>query len=266
MRSSFGFTTLSFVLVGAVAGCASPVATTGELTRESSDAVTLGDEPAATSGAYTYFAITADLRKCPSPTCGGWFLTRLNRSTTQCHDGRYADACYTPVLDWSEASLSEAQQAKMLDACTEGAASGAVYAVVRGWFAPTNRTTPRPDMGRFVISEAWVAEGDAVSDGEFVKVTDNGLRCFAAPCPSLTEQTLNRSQVVDIAEVDWAPAGMSDDELEACVDSMYGPDGVLIAGDRYMMHENDTAAKARTATAAFLRLTSDVLPEVQRAP
>lgn len=235
----------------------------GALVGESGHDATIDGKAGA---AYTYFEITADLRKCPSPMCGGWFLSRLNRPTTQCHDGQYADACYTPVLDWSQAGLSEDLQAKLLDACNEDAVSVGVYAIVRGWFEPTNGTTPRPDMGRFVISEAWVAEGDAVSDGEFVKVADNGLRCFAAPCPSLTEHTLNRSRVVDIAEVDWTPAGMSDAELEACVDSMYSSDGIMVAGYRYMVHVNDSAAKARTATAAYRRLTSDVLPEVQRAP
>jgi len=256
MRSLAGFTTLPFILIGSLAGCASIADTEGELAAESANTgVPDGKAARAVDGAYTYFGVTADLRKCPSPGCGGWFLRSLNRPMTKCHDGRHAEACYTPVIDWSEVKLTEAQKAEMLDASSKDAASGGVYAMARGRLVPTNSTTPRPELGRFVITEAWVAEGTTVASGLFVKVKDNGLRCFAAPCPNLTEETLNLPRSTNIAAIDWKPAELTDDQIEECIQLMYEPDGIMVAGDRYTVYDNGSAAKARTATAAYYRLT-----------
>jgi len=130
---------------------------------------------------------------------------------------------------------------------------------VRGRFAPTNSTTPRPEMGRFVITEAWVAEGNSVSDGVFVKVKDNGVRCLAAPCPSLTEKTCNTFRVTDIAEIDFTPAGLSNDQIDELTQSLFTPNGIMVAGFRYTVHENGSTAKGRTATAAYQRL-ADAAP------
>lgn len=135
------------------------------------------------------------------------------------------------------------------------ATPGQVYAIVRGSFAPTNATTPRPELGRFLVTEAWVAEGDGDATGSFVRVADNGLRCFAEPCPDLTEQTLNTGQVTDIAQVDFAPANLSDSETEACTEAMYGPDGLVVAGSRFVVHANGSTADGRTATQAYRRLS-----------
>jgi hypothetical protein len=251
MSRTFDFTVLSSVLVFALTGCASTTAPDG-VAGESAQADELDGLAAADSG-YTYFAIDADLRKCPSPTCGGWVLQRLNRPQTVCHDGRRATKCYAPVLDWSASNLSEPLQAQLIDTCKQTAGSAGVYAVVRGRFAKGN-ATPRPDLGRFVVTEAWLAQGDAESDGTFTRVWDNGTRCLVAPCPSVDEEVLNRARYATIMEVDWSPAAMTDSQLEACVNGMTTRDGILVAGDRYTWTENGTAATGRTATAAYLRL------------
>lgn len=254
MSSIFSLTILPSTLLCALASCA-PSDPLDELVGESASQGSVRDKAYGAAGdAYTYFELTTDLRRCPSPLCGGWFLDSLNRSTTTCHDGRHAKTCYAPVLDWSEANLSEDQRAKLLEASRKDAVSEGVYAIVRGRFEPTNET-PRPELGRFVITEAWVAEGDAVSEGVFVKLKDNGLRCFAAPCSNLTEITLNTPRVVDIAEVDWTPAGLSDRQIEGLIEAMYGPQGILVAGYRYVVRANGSTAKGRTATAAYHRLS-----------
>jgi hypothetical protein len=186
--------------------------------------------------------------------CGGWFLDELNQSTTTCHDGRSGEQCYAPVLEWSDPSVPESQRAELTEAARTGTGSGQVYAIVRGEFAETNTTTPRPDLGRFIITEAWIAQGDNEATGPFVRVTDNGLRCFAPPCPNLTEQTLNTPGVTDIAEVDFAPAGLSDAERNECTESMYSPDGIIVAGRRFTVQANGNTADGRTATQAYRRL------------
>jgi hypothetical protein len=247
MRLPSGFMKRSSVLVVALAGCASSPAPDELLAGpDNEDAV-------AQTGGTAYFAIAADQRKCASPVCGGWFVERLNRATTICHDGARAAQCYTPVLDWSNANLSIDQQATLLGACTQPLSEG-VYAIVRGQFARRNTTTPRPDLGRFVITEAWVAEADMPSSGAFVKLRDNGLRCFAPPCPSLTETTLNLSTSVDIAGLDWTPSAMTEAQIEECTGDLFTVDGLLVAGARYTFTENGTAADGRTVTVAYQRL------------
>src|SRR5262245_47896772 len=78
MRSSFGITTLFAVLPCALVGCASSPEAQGELTEDSVNQNALADN----ADAYGYFGLAADIRRCPSPSCGGWYLTGLNRSTT----------------------------------------------------------------------------------------------------------------------------------------------------------------------------------------
>lgn len=250
MRSTLGFTTLPLVFMCAVAGCASSGTPEDELLNE--PAV----ETEVATADYAYFSIMADLRKCSYPTCGGWIVGRLNQSSTRCHDGRWGATCYTPVLDWSRANLAEPQQTALLDACTAYAGTPGVYAIVRGTFARTNHTTPRPELGRFVISEAWLAENDAVSGGTFVNVRDNGLQCFVAPCNNITETTLNRVSTTNIAAVDFAPAALTENEIAECTQLMATPTGIIVAGDRYTVNVDGRTADGRTATAAYYRLTS----------
>jgi len=255
MRPLNSFMTLPSALICALASCSSAAAAP-ELSAGAPIDQAAPDSTAAsaTAGTSAYFSIRADLRKCAYPMCGGWFLSRLNEATTQCHDGSTATSCYTPVLDWSNSGLDDAQQAALSEASAHAASSPGVYAIVLGQFARTNTTTPDPTLGRFVVSQAWVSEGDGVSSGTFVKVQDNGRRCFAAPCPNLTETTLNTPQATNIAEVDWTPSGLTEAQIEDCTQDMYGPDGLLIAGDRYTTTVNGTAATGRTVTAAYQRL------------
>jgi len=255
MRPLHGFMTLPSTLICALASCSSAAAAPAPSASASIDpAAPDGTATSATAAASTYFSIRADPRRCAYPMCGGWFLSRVNSATTQCHDGRIATSCYTPVLDWTNSGLDDAQQAALNEASHHAAGSPGVYAIVVGQFARTNTTTPDPTLGRFVIREAWVSEGDGVSSGAFVKVQDNGRRCFAAPCPNLTETTLNASQTTDISEVDWTPSGLTEAQIEDCTQDMYGPDGLMIAGDRYTTTVNGTATQGRTVTAAYQRL------------
>lgn len=258
---SISLAALPLISLSLVAGCASPVE--DELAGETAaDEALDGKADAAADGAYTYFAIRGDMRKCASPRCGGQFLERLNRTTTVCHDGRTSrDACYAPELDWSESRLSgETRDALMVASAQAALSPGSVRAIVRGRFAPRSLGTVSPELGRFIVTEAWIAETDAVADGVFVKVRDAGVRCIAAPCESLIEKGLNTSRAARIAHVDAADANLSDTQLEAMIAAQLDPSGVLIAGDRYTFRENGRKAKGRTATAVFRRLVDGAAP------
>ena len=255
MRSLLGFTTLSSVLVFALAACDSSADLPDESASGFVDTATADKGTDAVNDEYAYFEISADLRKCAWPVCGGWFVNRLNQSLTRCHDGRYAPTCYTPVLDWSEIKLSDSKKDVLLDACYKGAVSQGVFAIVSGRLDPLNSTTLIPTMGQFVIHEAWVAVNEAVSSGAFVRVKDNGIRCITSPCPSVTEETLNMPQIADISAIDWKPGKFSEEQIGACIDWMSTTDGLLIAGNRYTVADKGSFAIARTATAAYYQLT-----------
>ncbi|HUS30104.1 MAG TPA: DUF6748 domain-containing protein [Kofleriaceae bacterium] len=246
------------IISGGIAGCAS-TGVDDELAGETQeDAALDGKADGAVDGSYTYFEIWRDMRKCVSPLCGGFFLQRVNRTTTVCHNGTSKWSCYTPELDWSEAKLSEELQGALLAKAQEDATTPGAVALVRGRFAPKTYAS-YGNMGRFVVTEAWVAEGEGVSEGVFARVHDNGVRCIQAPCPTVTEKALNTSRWANIAGLDWDAGGFEPDQVAKMTQEMVDrPSGVIIAGERYSFKENNVSAKGRTVTAAYRRLESPV--------
>jgi hypothetical protein len=235
-----------------VLGCTSS-AELDELAGETPEDDILDGKADAPEGVYTYFSIRGDTRKCAFPLCGGMHLSRLNRSTTTCHDGTTADSCYTPVLDWSEANLSEAQQQKLTAAAAKGA-FGSVHAIVRGRFAKKNTTTPSPSLGRFIVTEAWVAASETPADGVFVKARDLGIVCITAPCSAVEEKALNTSRSAMISDINFEPAELAPEQIDGFFGELRQPSGIIIAGDRFTVKINGRKAKGRTATAAYSRL------------
>lgn len=245
---------LAAISILSVSACAS-TGVEDELAGETSaDEALDGKADGAVDGSYTYFEVWTDFRKCVSPMCGGFFLHRLNRTSTVCHNGSSKWSCYTPELDWTESNLSETLQGALVDAANRDAVSSGAIALVRGRFAP--KTFPGfGNMGRFIVTEAWVAENDSVSEGVFVRVRDNGIRCIQAPCPSTTEKALNTSRAANVAELDFSAGGFADDQVSKLVGEMFGrPSGIIIAGDRFTVKQNNVTAKGRTVTAAYRRL------------
>jgi len=250
MRALVLSAALPLLALSLVPACATS-STDDELLADSTDDANLDGKADADNGAYTYFAIAKDFRKCSAPLCGGFYLARVNRSTTVCHTGSSQDKCYTPVLDWSESGLDAGLQEKLVDA--SGKTSG-TFALVRGRFAKKNTTTTSPALGKFIVTEAWVAEGDNAPDGVFAKVYDNGIRCITAPCPTLTEKGLNTGNSANIAILDFAPADLTQNQIDGFVEQYSAASGVIVAGDRYTYKLQNRSAKGRRVTNAFHRL------------
>lgn len=227
-----------------------------ELAGEADADESLDGKADSVEGASTYFAISMDFRRCASPMCGGYFLDRLNASMTTCHDGVKRETCYAPLLDWSQTSLPQSAQDKLVEASGRTALTNATYAIVRGRFLKKNTTTSMPDLGRFVVTEAWIADGEGAADGVFAKVMQNGIRCIAAPCPSLTEKALNSSRKANIAEIDFAPGNFTDTSIDALVNDFVAPGGIIVAGDRFSFSIQGREGKGRTATNAYRNLAN----------
>jgi uncharacterized protein DUF6748 len=235
-------------------GCAAATASDPDLDDESAidDDVVAADSPYASS--YRYFKIVADLRKCPSPGCGGWFVQRLNRTQTRCYDGTYGDSCYTAWLDWTQAKLGDANKDRMLQACEQGARSESVVAIVRGMWRPFGDNERYSSAGTFQLAEAWVAEPNSASDGVFVRIRDNGIRCIVAPCPHLDEARLNSTTAHVIDELDFSVSRLDERTIDALVAATESPDGIVVAGHRYEVYDNGHGGLGRTVTAGYRRL------------
>lgn len=243
---------LALTTMSLVPACASSD-TDDELLADSTDDAALDGKADAADGAYTYYAIKIDMRRCAAPMCGGFWLSRVNRTSTTCANGSTAEKCYTPVLDWSESGLDQAQQDKLVGSAAK---INATYALVRGRFAKKNTTTSQPSLGKFIVTEAWVAEGANAPEGVFAKVYQNGIRCIAAPCPSLTEKGLNTGNTVNIADLDFAPGDFTDRQVDGLVAQYTAPSGLIVAGDRYTFKISGRSGKGRTVTNAFSRLAN----------
>jgi hypothetical protein len=54
-----------------------------------------------------YFSIQQDLRRCASPLCGGFYVSQLNASTTECADGLKQSMCYVAELISDNPQIAE---------------------------------------------------------------------------------------------------------------------------------------------------------------
>jgi hypothetical protein len=205
---------------------------------------------------FTYFSIRQDYRRCVSPLCGGFWVSRVNKATTTCADGSKAEECYVAELD--DAILGETGVAALRNGIYTTQA-----ALVRGEIVD-NEYADWGNLGRFVVSEGWLGGAAAGSpDGIWVKVEQTGIRCIAAPCADKSEHKLNSVRHAMISEIDFAPSGATDPELEAAYAALLpeaGPGALVIVGDRYTDRVSGRTAKARTATQFYTRIVAADVP------
>ncbi len=199
-------------------------------------------------GTYTFFTIERDLRRCASPYCGGYWIDRVNASTTKCHDGRFQERCYVATADFDRLGLGEAA----LDPVLSGMdGSGLQKVLVRGTIA--RKTWSGVGVfGEFRPTEAWVGQGPNAPDGPFAMVEETGVRCITTPCPYFREKKLNSSATASLAEIGWEASGASEDAIAKAHGQIF-TNNVVIAGDRYSVRGPGGRGNARTATQFYFR-------------
>lgn len=239
MRS---FQTLSFVALTALtlapmAACISTDEVEDDLAGEARD----GEAGKADgSDTFTYYTIERDYRRCVSPLCGGWWVSRVNREGTKCADNKMADRCYVAELDESALGL-------------EGVGYGERQVIFRGDLVKKNYGANFGKLGVLKATEAWVAGTDSVADGIWVKVEQSGVRCIAAPCADKSESKLNSVLTAMISELDFEPSGATEEQQAAAYEALTG-DGLIVVGARYTDRVDGRTAKARTVTQFFTRV------------
>ena len=185
---------------------------------------------------------------CHNPlTCISYELTRPNRTTIQCNDGKYHDQCGVKSINWDKAGLTTKQQQTVEDAIEREAQdpSIGVQVLVKGQFKIY------VDFLAFEPSEVWVAaksNGSTPDADTFVRVFDRGIRCITAPCPTYEEGRLNSSRSMPIDGIDFG----GDDSLQDKVyEQTTQPAGVILVGERTTRSAVSFVEKLRTADQVF---------------
>jgi len=194
--------------------------------------------------APSYYVVTqADMRKCASPMCGGYFIKAVNQALTRCSDGAFRKECHAFTLNTDALGWSDDQRA-LFD---EQFASG--KAVVRGKLAVGAvpfMSALKADV--LTITEAWQGQALSQPKGVFYSVKSTGIVCITTPCPSLGATPLN----VPLAkttnpDLDLAASGADEKALEAGGQALFDT-GILTAGTIVPTKYVDIAGRTRRGT------------------
>lgn len=207
------------------------------------DTSEISDAKADTTGNYTYYTVTHDQRRCVSPLCGGYWVQRVNRSTTRCGDGTYHDACYVADVDWTKLGVRATTLTKV---------QGAYDLVVRATVGQKNWGGTFGKLGQLRPTEAWIGQGLESPDGVFVKLAETGVRCFTTPCPTFRETKLNGTGTALLADLGWDASGATQTKIGNAITELFEHD-LIIAGDRYTVHGPGGTGKARSVTQFYVR-------------
>jgi hypothetical protein len=197
-------------------------------------------DPAAPSahsvgGNSTYYTVRADLRRCASPMCGGFFIKRVNNARTRCANGRRMAECYVAEINWDGQPPVE---------------SG--HALLRGELS--QRRYQR--LGRFGVlrvTESWRAASERLPQGTFFRVKDLGIRCITYPCLTHQEERLNSYGQRKVAGVELNGANASSDAVVEAGTAMTSAEGILVAGNHARIVGPAGRANTLRATQFYLR-------------
>jgi hypothetical protein len=166
--------------------------------------------PAPTPAGSTIYRVRPDPRMCPSPLCGGFWVTRVNRSTTVCGDGVARVSCYVAGIVPAGAARSREDQ------------------LVRGRIVRTGERQTRP-VDQLVATQAWLPATHDPAVGTVYLVRDTGIRCIRAPCLSLRAETVNTTRTTAVSGLDLSGAAAAP-VLTRAAQAMLRTRGLLVAG------------------------------------
>jgi hypothetical protein len=188
------------------------------------------DQLPATS---TYYRIRRDVRRCASPFCGGYYVTRVNHNYTRCANGRMAAQCYVAEIQWNNQPQVEPN-----------------HALLRGNIVP-KRFRRFGNLGAFDVAESWQAAGTQPATGSFYRVRDRGIRCVTHPCLTHHAAMLNSTAHRNVAGVELS--GAADNLISEAQSLMTGVDGVLVSATTTTVTGPAGMATALKASQFYLR-------------
>ena len=186
--------------------------------------------------ARSIYVVRVDPRLCPSPFCGGYWVSRANHSRTRCHDGLLRPRCYVAI------AFSEATREPLKTGIPE-------HGLVRAALGS------RPfegfgELGSITVTELWEPVGRAPPAGDFFRVRDLGVRCVRAPCFSMRAWRLNRPFRATVTRLDLRPAKPTPGQQAQAETALGAPGGLVVSGR--IVAEADGGRLLR-ASQAYLR-------------
>lgn len=170
--------------------------------------------PRASPLASGTFVLRPDPRACPSPLCGGYWVSLANHARTTCGDGLLRPRCYV-------AYVLGARDTNELSPVGGSLAKGVLD------------FRQSPDFGRLgqlTVSAVWAPVGQKPATGRFFRLHDTGIRCIRAPCFSIRVNVLNsagRGPLVSSLEL--GPARTADARRRAHA-ALSSREGLFAAG------------------------------------
>ena len=159
---------------------------------------------AVTSDDTAVFAVRLDTNTCTFPTCGGYYVSRVNRPTTTCADGTDAAECYVAELDFASAGLTAQQETDLRASVTTSALT--VSSLFRGKILKKKFGTAGT-FGRLAITVPFVSPAPVTLDSMVYKMSTIGGNCTYELCPQIREVELNTSvgRLVSHLDISGAP-------------------------------------------------------------
>lgn len=191
-----------------------------------------------------YVRLRHDTRRCVSPVCGGFWVSRVNQRTLRCADGSTAAECYVAEVDYSGLGLPEGELAAVGDRAV--IYRGRIVSRTYGTFG---------NLGQLIVQEGWRAASDATSTDTVFATRNTERVCVRAPCPTYDANKLNGTTSHTLTGVDLSGvAGVSRADLRAGTDALATTSGLLVAGSVRSIGQNRTLA----ASQFYLRLSTGV--------
>lgn len=180
-----------------------------------------------------FYTVKADVRRCASPMCGGWFIKKVNAKKMRCSDGSLKAQCYVGAMSLQILNLSNTQKYDL---------NKALYASTALLKGQLNSH----DYGALIVSQVWIGiqsyhfnSPTFEEENTFYNVTDNGIRCFTTPCSILDAQWLNQNYSRPLTHIDLSHIGASQEQLDAGYISIPSENGLIVQGnvDNYSFGE-----------------------------
>mmetsp|Transcript_26692 Transcript_26692/g.39655 ORF Transcript_26692/g.39655 Transcript_26692/m.39655 type:complete len:285 (-) Transcript_26692:284-1138(-) len=129
---------------------------------------------------FYYYHVEPDHRKCISPLCGGYWVSRVNKQSTICHDHTKSSRCYVADIDGFNGESGVVKATMTVKSYEEHGKLGYMHAL-----------------------ESWSrAEGSVLMDSSnFYMIQDSGIRCVTYPCFNIDEIWLNHGTVEKLSGV-----------------------------------------------------------------
>ncbi len=148
--------------------------------------------------ARSIYVVQPDPRLCPSPLCGGYWVSRANHARTRCHDGLLRPRCY----------MATAYSASTRKPLATGLPADSLVRAALG-----SETFPGlGELGAMTVTELWTPLGRTQPGGDFFRVRDLGIRCIRAPCFSMRAWQLNRPSRTTVSSLDVGAAKLTEKE------------------------------------------------------